>query len=77
MPNQTAGPVEDDIAVYAIDRTTGEARLIQHADAHAIHVRTFSIDPGGALLFAAGLRSTANSDRVDAPVGVFGIKGSP
>ena len=62
ISNETAGPGEDDIAVYAIDASNGEPRLIQHVDAHTIHVRTFSIDSSGRLLIAAGLRSNDPPD---------------
>jgi 6-phosphogluconolactonase len=37
------------------DQTTGEPALLQHSAAHTIHLRTFSIDPGGRLLVAAGI----------------------
>lgn len=50
------GGGENSIAVYAIDQQTGEPTLIQHADTHAFHVRTFSIDPGGALLVAGSIK---------------------
>ena len=46
---------ENNIAVYAIDQTTGEPTLIQHAEAHVYHVRTFSFDPGGRLMVAASI----------------------
>lgn len=44
---------ENSIAVYAIDQTTGEPTLIQNADVHGIHPRTFSIDPSGRMLVSA------------------------
>lgn len=47
---------ENNIAVYAIDAGSGEPRLVQHADTQTCHVRTFSIDPSGRLLVAAGIR---------------------
>ena len=43
------GGGENSIAVFAIDAVSGEPRLIQHADAHAYHVRTFAFDPSGRL----------------------------
>ena len=44
---------ENSIAVFAIDQATGEPRLIQHADSHGIHPRTFHIDPSGRLMVVA------------------------
>ena len=44
---------ENTLAVYRIDPTTGEPVLIQHADTHGIHCRTFHIDATGRLLVAA------------------------
>ncbi|MBC2667369.1 beta-propeller fold lactonase family protein [Novosphingobium flavum] len=49
----TAG--ENNIAVFAIDQTTGEPRPIQFADPHGFHVRAFTIDPSGKVLIAACL----------------------
>ncbi len=47
---------ENNIAVYAINRATGEPTLIQHIDARTNHVRTFSLDASGQLLAAASTR---------------------
>jgi 6-phosphogluconolactonase (cycloisomerase 2 family) len=44
---------ENSIAVYVIDQTTGEPTLIQNADVHGIHPRTFSLDPSGRMLVSA------------------------
>jgi 6-phosphogluconolactonase len=44
---------ENSIAVFAIDPTTGEPSLIQSADVHGIHPRTFSLDPSGRMLVSA------------------------
>jgi len=44
---------ENSVAVYAIDQTTGEPTLIQNADVHGIHPRTFSLDPSGRMLVSA------------------------
>ena len=38
---------------------TGEPTLIQHADTHAYHVRTFAIDPSGRMLVAASIKPIA------------------
>jgi 6-phosphogluconolactonase len=46
---------ENSIAVFAIDPQTGEPTLIQHADTHNYHVRTFSFDPSGKLMVAASI----------------------
>jgi 6-phosphogluconolactonase (cycloisomerase 2 family) len=44
---------ENTFAVYRIDASTGEPMLIQHAETHGIHCRTFHIDPSGRMLVAA------------------------
>lgn len=53
------GGGENSIAVYAIDQTTGEPKLIQHADTHSLHVRTFAIDPSGRLMVTASIKPLA------------------
>jgi len=53
---------ENNVAVFAINQHTGEPNLIQHSEAHAIHVRTFSIDPSGRLLIAASILPIAVRD---------------
>jgi 6-phosphogluconolactonase len=50
---------ENNIAVYAIDPETGEPTLIQHADTHSFHVRTFAFDPSGRLLVTASIKAHA------------------
>jgi 6-phosphogluconolactonase len=50
------GGGENNIAVYAIDPNTGEPTLVQHADTHSFHVRTFACDPSGRLLVAASIK---------------------
>lgn len=47
------GGGDNSIAVYAIDQATGEPTLIQHADTHAYHSRTFAIDPSGRMMVVA------------------------
>ena len=47
---------ENNIATYEINQETGEPTLIDHAETHGIHCRTFHIDPGGRLLVAAHIR---------------------
>ena len=46
---------ENNLAVFEIDQTTGEPTLVQHSETHAIHLRTFSIDPSGQVLIAASI----------------------
>lgn len=53
---------ENNIAVFAIDQATGKPTLIQHSEAHAIHLRTFSIDASGSLLVAASIVPMAVRD---------------
>ena len=48
---------ENTLATYLIDQETGEPTLIDHAETHGIHCRTFHIDPSGRLLVAAHIRS--------------------
>ena len=46
---------ENSVAVFAIDPTTGEPKLIQNIDGHGVQLRTFGIDPGGRMLVAASV----------------------
>jgi 6-phosphogluconolactonase len=39
-----------------INQETGEPTLIDHAETHGIHCRTFHIDPSGRLLVAAHIK---------------------
>jgi 6-phosphogluconolactonase len=48
---------ENNIAVFAIDPSTGEPTLIQNADVHGIHPRTFSLDPTGKMMVAATIQT--------------------
>ena len=50
---------ESNIAVFAINQTTGEPSTIQHADIRAAHPRTFSLDSDGRMLVAGSLAPTA------------------
>ena len=50
------GGGENSIAVYSIDQNTGEPKLIQHADTHSFHVRTFAFDPSGRIMVAASIQ---------------------
>jgi 6-phosphogluconolactonase len=53
---------ENNIAVFAINQATGQPTLLQHSAAHAIHLRTFSIDQSGRLLVAASIAPMAVRD---------------
>ena len=50
------GGGENNVAVFAIDPASGKPTLIQNADAQAIELRTFGIEPSGRLLVAASIR---------------------
>ena len=54
---------ESNIAVFAIDRQTGEPTAIQYADIRAAHPRTFGLDTGGRLLVAGSLSPSARRAR--------------
>jgi 6-phosphogluconolactonase (cycloisomerase 2 family) len=47
---------ENSIAVYSINAQTGEPALIQNADTHGVHPRTFAIDPSGRILVVANMQ---------------------
>jgi hypothetical protein len=47
---------ENTLATYTINQETGEPTLIDHAETHGIHCRTFHIDPSGRLLVAAHIK---------------------
>jgi len=53
------GGGENNIAVYSVDKNTGEPTLIQNADTHSSHVRTFACDPSGRLLVTASIKRYA------------------
>jgi 6-phosphogluconolactonase len=46
---------ENSVAVYAIDPTSGEPKLIQNIDGRGVQLRTFGIDPSGKMLIAASI----------------------
>jgi 6-phosphogluconolactonase len=69
---------ENNIAVFAINQTTGEPTLIQNADPQSFHIRTFSIDPSGKIMVAASIvdmnvRDGNNVRHVPAAMTVFRI----
>jgi 6-phosphogluconolactonase (cycloisomerase 2 family) len=53
---------ENNVAVFSIDPSTGEPRLIQNVYARTNHLRTFAIDPSGRLLIAASIQPMAMRD---------------
>jgi 6-phosphogluconolactonase (cycloisomerase 2 family) len=56
------GGGQNNVAVFAIDQNSGEPTLIQTADAQAIELRTFAIDPSGRLLVAGSVRAVPVRD---------------
>lgn len=58
---------ENSIAAYSIDAATGEPTLIQHADSHGIHPRTFHIDPSGRLMVVAHIMGLTLGDGTEVP----------
>jgi 6-phosphogluconolactonase (cycloisomerase 2 family) len=44
---------ENNIAVFAIDRASGEPTLIQNEDVRGVYPRTFALDPGARMLVVA------------------------
>ena len=71
---------ENNIAVFAIDQTSGEPTLIQNADGGAVELRTFGIEPGGRMLVAASIRpvpvrDAAGIKTVSAKLCVFHVGG--
>jgi 6-phosphogluconolactonase len=49
---------ENSIAVFSIDRQTGEPRRIQNVDTRGIQPRTFAVDPSGRMLVVGNQMST-------------------
>jgi 6-phosphogluconolactonase len=77
--NKVFGGGENNIAVYAIDPVTGEPMLIQNAETHSFHVRTFACDPSGRLLVSASIKALSVQDgtgvnTVPAALSVFRIR---
>lgn len=69
---------ENNIAVFAIDKETGEPTRIQNAATESYHVRTFSLDPSGRLLVAASIagmdvRDGAGVRHIPAALTVFRV----
>lgn len=62
------GGGENTISAFAIDSATGEPRLIQHAETHSFHVRTFAFDPSGQLMVAGSIKPMAVRDGNDVKI---------
>ena len=56
------GGGENSIAVYSIHQETGEPTLIQNANTHGVHPRTFAIDPSGRILVVANMQQVLVRD---------------
>lgn len=50
---------ENHVVVFEIEPETCEPTLLQHADTHSYHVRTFALDPSGRLLVTASITPLA------------------
>jgi 6-phosphogluconolactonase (cycloisomerase 2 family) len=61
---------EDNLAVYAIDQSSGEPKPLQHIDGHGVQLRTFGIDGSGRLLVAASIMPMLRSDGTTVPAGM-------
>src|SRR5262249_32728414 len=59
---QVLGDGENSVAVYSINQETGEPTLIQNADTHGVHPRTFAIDPSGRSLVVANMQQVLVRD---------------
>jgi len=67
------------IAVYAINRETGEPSLIQNIDTRGSTPRTFALDPSGRILVAANqsamlVRDGQGVKAVPASMGVYRVR---
>ncbi|HUO23440.1 MAG TPA: beta-propeller fold lactonase family protein [Caulobacteraceae bacterium] len=67
---------ENSIAVFKIDQDTGEPTLIQVADSHGLHPRTFALDASGKVLVAGNLAPTVLKDGTEVPanLALFGVE---
>ena len=61
---------ENNIAVFAIDQTTGEPTLIQNEDVRGVYPRTFALDPSARMLAVTDVEPKLTRDR-------FGISTIP
>jgi 6-phosphogluconolactonase len=65
---------EDNLAVYAVDQTSGEPKPLQHIDGHGVQLRTFGIDASGRLLVAASIMPMRRSDGMIVPAGMTAFR---
>jgi 6-phosphogluconolactonase (cycloisomerase 2 family) len=56
---------ENSIAVYSIQQQSGEPTLIQNADTHGVHPRTFCLDPSGEVLVVANMQAALVREGTD------------
>jgi 6-phosphogluconolactonase len=56
------GGGENNITVFALDRASGEPRLLENIESRGFHPRTFALDPSGRMLVATNLTSRAVRD---------------
>ena len=67
-------PGENNIAVYALDPSSGEPRLLQHIDTRGIEARSFTIDPTGQYLIVGNqVPRTVNNVVIPRSLAVFRI----
>ena len=57
---ETSAGGENNVAVFAVDQTTGEPTLIQNIDGRGLQLRTFGIDPTGRILVVASIMPLAD-----------------
>jgi 6-phosphogluconolactonase len=70
---------ENTIAIYSINKKTGEPTLIQNADTHGMEPRTFALDASGRVLVAANqnaglVRDGQGLSTVPASLTVFRVR---
>jgi 6-phosphogluconolactonase len=60
-----SGPGENDVAVFSLDSTTGEPKLVAHVDTHGFEPRTMTIDPTLHFLVVANQKEVSPPDAPD------------
>ena len=58
---------ENDIALFALDASSGEPRLVDHYDTRGIEPRTFTLEPAGRFLIVANQSARDELDANGAP----------
>jgi 6-phosphogluconolactonase len=67
-------PGENNIAVFALDATTGRPTLVQHVDTRGVEARSFTIDPTGRYLIVGNqVTRTVNTVVIPRSLAVFRI----